>query len=62
MTLLAQAVWTEALRYLYVIACASDGVFEVSLIGLAAAFVVAMIRLRGVARRMPRQRTQGVDP
>ena len=61
MTVLAQAAWTEALRYLYVIARASDAVFEVLLIGLGAAFVVAVIRLRGVERRMPRHRTQGVD-
>jgi len=61
MTIVAQAAWTEALRYLYAISRASDAVLEVSLIGLAAALVVAAIRLRGVARRIPRHRIQGVD-
>jgi|RhiMetdeSRZDD1v2_1073273.scaffolds.fasta_scaffold220277_3 hypothetical protein len=61
MTIVAQAAWTEALRYLYAISRASDAVLEVSLIGLAAALVVAVIRLRGVERRLPRHRTQGVD-
>jgi hypothetical protein len=61
MTIVAQAVWTEALRYVYAIAQASDTVLEVSLIGLGAALVVAVIRLRGIERRLPRHRTQGVD-
>jgi len=61
MTIVAQAVWTEALRYVYAIARASDTILEVSLIGLGAALVVALIRLRGVLQRLPRHRTQGVD-
>jgi hypothetical protein len=61
MTIVAQAVWTEALRYVYAIARASDAILEVSLIGLGAALVVALICLRGVERRIPRHRTQGVD-
>jgi hypothetical protein len=61
MTTVAGAACTEALRYLYAISCASDAVLEVSFIGLGAALVVALVRLRGVERRMPRHRTQGVD-
>ena len=61
MTIVAQAVWTEALRYVYALAQASDTILEVSLIGLGAALVVALVRLRGIERRLPRHRTQRVD-